>query len=82
MAGQTTQRHGPTAAERATARLIAGLLLALATPFLAPAGLVALWVGVSLARAGHRRHAAAVLVAAAVALAVVVAQALDQGPVV
>ena len=63
----------PSASERAMARLIVGLLLALTTPFLAPTALGALWVGVSLARGGHRVHAGAVFLVTAAALAVVAA---------
>ena len=77
MARQSTHRQAPTEAERATAYLIVGLLLAITTPFLVPAGIGALWIGVSLARAGHRRHGAAVLLVAAIALAVVVVQILN-----
>jgi hypothetical protein len=76
MARQGTHRHAPTEAERATSYLIVGLLLAITTPFLVPAGIGALWIGVSLARAGHRWRAAAVLGVAAVALAIVVVQIL------
>jgi hypothetical protein len=61
----------PTASERARARLIVGLLLAITTPFLAPSALGAVWIGVSLARGGHRVHAGAVFLATAAALAVV-----------
>jgi hypothetical protein len=76
MARQGTHRHAPTEAERATSYLIVGLLLAITTPFLVPAGIGALWIGVSLARAGHGWRAAAVLGVAAVALAIVVVQIL------
>ena len=76
MARQSTHRQAPTEAERATSYLIVGLLLAITTPFLVPAGIGALWIGVSLVRAGHRRHGAAVLLVAVVALAVVVVQIL------
>jgi hypothetical protein len=73
MARQRTHRHAPSEAERATSYLIVGLLLAITTPFLVPAGIGAVWIGVSLVRAGHRWHGAAVLAVAAVALGVVVA---------
>jgi hypothetical protein len=66
----------PAASERAVAQLIVGLLLAITTPFLAPTALGALWVGVALARGGHRAHAAIVLVATAAAVAVVIASLL------
>ena len=65
--------HAPSESERATALLIVGLLLAITTPFLAPTALGALWIGVTLARAGQRARAALVLVATAAALAVTVA---------
>jgi hypothetical protein len=70
---QQARQHAPSASERATAQLIVGLLLAITTPFLLPAGAVALWVGWSLLRAGHRRHGVVVMLVAAVALAAVVA---------
>jgi len=75
MARESIDPEAPSAAERGAARLILGLLLAVTTPFLAPAGLGALWVGVSLLRAGHRLYGALVLVTAAAAAALVVALA-------
>jgi hypothetical protein len=63
----------PSASERAMARLIVGLLLAITTPFLAPTALGAVWVAVALARSGYRAHAAAVFFVTAGALAVVAA---------
>ena len=76
MARQSTHRHAPSEAERATSYLIVGLLLAITTPFLVPAGIGAVWIGVSLARAGHRWHGVAVLAVAAIALTVVVVEVL------
>ena len=54
------------------ARLILGLLLAVTTPFLTPAGLAAVWVGVSLVRAGHRLYGGLVLLTAAAAAVLVI----------
>jgi hypothetical protein len=73
MSPQTAHSRTPSQSERATARLIVGLLLAVTTPFLVPTALGALWAGASLARDGHRVHAAAVLCATAAGLAAVVA---------
>jgi hypothetical protein len=55
------------------AQLIVGLLLAITTPFLPPTALGALYVGVSLARGGHRLHASLVFVVTATVLAIVIA---------
>ena len=65
--------HAPSEREKAMAQLIVGLLLAITTPFLLPAGLVAIGIGVSLARRGHRLQGATVLIVAAGVLAVVIA---------
>jgi sulfite exporter TauE/SafE len=73
MPRRAAQHAAPSAAEKAMAQLIVGLLLAITTPFLLPTGLVAIWVGVSLARHGHRAHAAIVLVVAVGVLAAVIA---------
>jgi hypothetical protein len=68
--------QAPTASERATAMLIVGLLLAVTTPVLAPTAAGAVWIGVSLARGGHRLYAAAVLVATAAGIALLLAGSL------
>jgi hypothetical protein len=73
MSQRTAQPGAPSASERATAQLIVGLLLAITTPFLPPTALGALWVGVSLARGGHRVHAGLVFLVTAAVLAIVVA---------
>ncbi|MGH2978134.1 MAG: hypothetical protein ACRDLQ_00675 [Solirubrobacterales bacterium] len=73
MSRESTQPQAPSASARATAQLIVGLLLAITTPFLPPTALGALWVGVSLARGGHRVHAGLVFLVTAAVIAIVIA---------
>jgi hypothetical protein len=64
----STGRQDPADRQRAISLLVMGLVLALATPFLLPAGLVAIAVAVMLVRRGYNNYAMAVLLPAVFAL--------------
>jgi hypothetical protein len=58
--------------ERAIGLLVMGLVLALATPFLLPAGIAAIVVSMTLARRGYNNFAMIVLLPAVFALVFVI----------
>jgi hypothetical protein len=68
---------GPGERERAISLLVIGLVLALATPFLLPAGLAAIVVAVMLVRRGYNNYALAVLLPAVFALTFVILAIMD-----
>ena len=67
----------PGERERAISLLVMGLVLALATPFLFPAGLAALVVAVMLVRRGYNGYALAVTLPAVFALTFVILALTD-----
>ena len=69
--------QGPGEREQAISLLIVGLVLAFATPFLLPAGLIAIVVAVMLVRRGHHRYGLVVLLPAVFALVFVGLTLLD-----
>ena len=69
--------QGPGERERAISLLIVGLVLVFATPFLLPAGVMAVVVAVMLVRRGHNGYALAVLLPAVFALVFVSLALLD-----
>ena len=69
--------QGPGEREQAIGLLVVGLVLAFATPFLLPAGLIAIAVAVMLVRRGHHRYALVVLLPAVFALVFVSLALLD-----
>jgi carbon starvation protein CstA len=69
--------QGPGEREQAISLLIVGLVLAFATPFLLPAGLIAIVVAMMLVRRGHNRYALVVLLPAVFALVFVGLTLLD-----
>jgi sorbitol-specific phosphotransferase system component IIBC len=67
----------PSERDRAISLLVMGLVLVFATPFLLPAGVAALVVGVMLVRRGHNKFAMAVVLPAVFALVFVSLALLD-----
>jgi hypothetical protein len=73
----STRPQDPNERQRAIGLLVIGLVLALATPFLLPAGLVAIGVAVMLVRRGFNNYAMIVLLPAIFALVFVILALLD-----
>lgn len=71
------RRRQPSERDQTIGLTIIGLILALVTPFLLPAGLAAIVVSVMLVRRGHQRHALAVLLPAVFMLTFVILALLD-----
>jgi Na+-translocating ferredoxin:NAD+ oxidoreductase RnfD subunit len=65
-------RQEPSERQKAISLLVTGLVLALATPFLLPAGLAAIVVAVMLVRRGYNGYAMIVLLPAVFALVFVI----------
>ncbi len=65
-------RREPSDRQRAISLLVFGLVLALATPFLLPAGVAAIVVALTLARRGFNTYAMVVLLPAVFALVFVI----------
>ena len=63
--------------QRAISLLVFGLVLALATPFLLPAGLAAIAVSVMLVRRGYNNYALIVLLPAVFSLTFVILSLMD-----
>jgi carbon starvation protein CstA len=70
--------QGPGEREQAISLLVVGLVLALATPFLLPAGVLAIVVAVMLVRRGRNGYALAVLLPAVFALVFIGLALLDR----
>jgi hypothetical protein len=73
----STGRQEPSERQRAISLLVVGLVLALATLFLLPAGLAAIVVAVMLVRRGYNNYAMIVLLPAVFALVFVTLALLD-----
>jgi hypothetical protein len=69
--------QGPGEREQAVSLLIVGLVLAFATPFLLPAGLIAIVVAAMLVRRGRNGYALVVLLPAVFAVVFVGLTLLD-----
>lgn len=69
--------QAPGERERAVSLLVVGLVLVLATPFLLPAGVMAVVVAVMLVRRGRNGYALAVLLPAVFALVFVTLALLE-----
>ena len=67
----------PGERERAIGLLVMGLVLALATPFLLPAGVAAIVIAVMLVRRGYNTYALIVLLPAVFALTFVILALTD-----
>ena len=70
-------RQGPGERERAIGLLVIGLVLVFVTPFLLPAGVMAIVVSMMLARRGFTRYALAVLLPAVFVVVFVTLALLD-----